>query len=584
MSIIDDVRREREDLARVLKKHPGIRKIVEDLYPDNAHFIYELLQNAEDTGATEAIFTLSEASLAFEHNGSPFQPRDIYAITDIGEGAKAADDDKIGRFGVGFKAVFAYSETPHIWSPTFSFKITDLVLPWELDGRPDLGNTTRFEFSFNNAKKKREQAYAEVKAGLNGLAETTLLFLSHLKCVRWQIGKGMSTAVKRIEHPDNHVEVLKESVGMTTDSYHFLKFHQPVEGLDKHRVAVAFELDRLSNEAFDHSKPLQTQFKIIPAKRGRVAVFFPAETEDSRLRFHLHAPFVPELSRASIKKTPANQPLFQQLATLTAAKLHTIRDLGLLTAEFLAVLPNLMDGIPPPYQCIRSAIIEQMINEPLTPTYAKGHAPAKCLLQAKASLKELLSDEDIEFLVVLANWERTEASELPEHESRSPTLRNERVGAGVADAPERRTEQRTRTVSVGREEVKEEAREYLREMYTNADDEMICQVCKAVLPFKLDDGSDYFEAVEFLPELKRWHPENCLALCPNHAAMFKHANGSRDRIREDFVDLTGSELPVVLAKKATTIYFTTTHRDDLKAVIQTEQELSRGEGDGGQNE
>lgn len=34
MSVIEAVRREREDLARVLKKHTGIRKIVEDLYPD----------------------------------------------------------------------------------------------------------------------------------------------------------------------------------------------------------------------------------------------------------------------------------------------------------------------------------------------------------------------------------------------------------------------------------------------------------------------------------------------------------------------------------------------------------------------
>jgi DNA replication initiation complex subunit (GINS family) len=48
MSVIREARREREDLARVLKKHKGIRRIVEDLYPDSAHFIYELLQNAED--------------------------------------------------------------------------------------------------------------------------------------------------------------------------------------------------------------------------------------------------------------------------------------------------------------------------------------------------------------------------------------------------------------------------------------------------------------------------------------------------------------------------------------------------------
>ena len=93
-------------------------------------------------------------------------------------------------------------------------------------------------------------------------------------------------------------------------------------------------------------KPLAKQLKITPAMPGRVAVFFPAEKETSGLRFHLHAPFVPELSRASIKETPANQPLFQQLATLTATSLHQIRDLGLLTAEFLAVLPNPQDPIP----------------------------------------------------------------------------------------------------------------------------------------------------------------------------------------------------------------------------------------------
>jgi len=44
---------------------------------------------------------------------------------------------------------------------------------------------------------------------------------------------------------------------------------------------------------------------------------------------------------------------------------------------------------------------------------------------------------------------------------------------------------------------------------------MICQVCKAQLPFKLDDGSWFFEKVEFLPELKKRHYQNYLALCPN---------------------------------------------------------------------
>jgi hypothetical protein len=66
---------------------------------------------------------------------------------------------------------------------------------------------------------------------------------------------------------------------------------------------------------------------------------------------------------------------------------------------------------------------------------------------------------------------------------------------------------------------------------------MICQVCKTPLPFKLDDGSDYFEKVEFLTDLQKRHYQNYLALCPNHAAMFQHANGSAEMIRELFSEI-----------------------------------------------
>lgn len=101
---------------------------------------------------------------------------------------------------------------------------------------------------------------------------------------------------------------------------------------------------------------------------------------------------------------------------------------------------------------------------------------------------------------------------------------------------------------------------------------MICQICKSVLPFKLDNGSFYFEKVEFLTELTKRYHQNYLALCPNHAAMFQHANGSRDILMESFTDLTDNRLPVVLAQQEETIYFTKTHIADLKAVIGAEEE------------
>ncbi len=273
MSFLDDVRADRQPLALVLKKHPGIRKIVEDLYPDRAHFIYELLQNSEDKGATKANFALTKCSLRFEHDGTPFSESDIWGITDIGEGTNGGQEDKIGRFGVGFKAVFAYCETPQIWSPTFSFAITDLVLPCALNPQVGLDGLTSFEFQFNNPKKKPEDAYIEIQAGLNELAETTLLFLSHLKSISWQIDQTESGEVLRVQHSINHFEVLKKVGGKTIASPHFLKFDQPVAGLEKQRNAVAFALDLLPNvQQYDRKKPLAKQLRIVSATPGRVAV------------------------------------------------------------------------------------------------------------------------------------------------------------------------------------------------------------------------------------------------------------------------------------------------------------------------
>ena len=42
----------------------GLRTLLADLYPDNAHFIYELLQNAEDAGAREVTFDLQPTASA----------------------------------------------------------------------------------------------------------------------------------------------------------------------------------------------------------------------------------------------------------------------------------------------------------------------------------------------------------------------------------------------------------------------------------------------------------------------------------------------------------------------------------------
>ena len=399
MNVIERVHQDHRDLASVLNKHAGIRRIVEDLYPDSAHFIYELLQNAEDTGATEAEFLLSNDALVFEHNGRPFDESDIRGITDIGEGTKAEDKDKIGRFGIGFKAVFAYTETPRIWSPTYSFEVSEMVLPSELPGNVSLGNRTRFEFPFNSGKKPQRQAFSEVRDGLEEISDKTLLFLSHIDAIQWKIDGSREGRLLRIPHSDHHIEILREIDDKPTTSSHFLRFTESLEGLDRQYAAIAFELKPLENSGTSKKqKAFAECYRVVPADRGSVAVYFTAAKETSNLRFHVHAPFVPELSRSSVKDTPANEPLFQQLAGLGAQSLSTIRDLGLLDRDFLAALPNSQDDIPTQYAPIRNAIVDTMNELPLTPMHRGGHAPACQLFQAEAGLKTLLDRDDLRFL------------------------------------------------------------------------------------------------------------------------------------------------------------------------------------------
>ena len=45
------------------------------MYSDSTHFVYEILQNADDHGATEVCFKLSKNEIVIEHNGENRLPR-----------------------------------------------------------------------------------------------------------------------------------------------------------------------------------------------------------------------------------------------------------------------------------------------------------------------------------------------------------------------------------------------------------------------------------------------------------------------------------------------------------------------------
>jgi hypothetical protein len=383
----------------------GILRLLTQLYPDNAHFIYELLQNAEDAKASHARFTLSKESLVFEHDGSRlFSARDVESITSIGYSTKADSPTEIGKFGVGFKAVFAYTQTPEIFSGEYHFRIRDLVVPELLQSsyRGANGFKTRFVFPFDNPKKSSRQATPEITGALQALDDATLLFLSNICRISYVLPDGSEGQLERVL-PSNlqqarskgeHIEVSVQSPAGELRRSHWLRYRNVVTIDDESTrkdctVAVAFGLE----EAEGRSQ--KSRWRVVPLSRGRVCIYFPAHKETSNLRFHMHAPFASTVARDSVRDSPGNDQLLAALAALAAESMEDIRDRGLLTVAALEALPIDDDNLSPFYAPVRARIVEAFKSKHLVPTKSGAHRMAENLFRGPSDIVNLIGDEDL---------------------------------------------------------------------------------------------------------------------------------------------------------------------------------------------
>ena len=96
----------------------SIQLILESFAPD--HIITELLQNADDVGASHVEILLTDKGIFFKHNGYEFDEPHLRALCDIGETTKKPGIH-IGFMGIGFKAAFKISNTPHVFSGPYRF-------------------------------------------------------------------------------------------------------------------------------------------------------------------------------------------------------------------------------------------------------------------------------------------------------------------------------------------------------------------------------------------------------------------------------------------------------------------------------
>lgn len=341
---------DRMESSRAIKKKSmrGIEETVVQKYSEKAHFIYELLQNADDCNATEVHFELHRDGLRFWHNGSvhfsiisPSLENDenytgpnghINAIVAIGNSAKGGTQEyKIGKFGVGFKAVFQYTSTPYIYDDNFSFYIKDLIVPVMLDFDDDKRKQgeTLFYFPFNKDGMSAEQAYNEISEKLQNL-QFPLLFLNHLKNLYWAV-EGLNGEYNQREETlvgyDAEVRKVKQlftsSVPGKSRIEKLILFSK-VEETTGLPYCVGFML----NDDEDSIMPIQ-----VP-----VMCYFPT-AKSSGLNFVVHAPFQLIDNREGLSDNQWNKSLIKKLAELAGKSLLPLCSMHLVHDNIFDIVP-----------------------------------------------------------------------------------------------------------------------------------------------------------------------------------------------------------------------------------------------------
>jgi len=137
--------------GQAVNQASSLNALSADLYTDSKRFIYELLQNADDSafdddGVKVWIKDFGNR-LVVAHSGKPFSSRDLQGICNINNGTKKADLSKTGYKGIGFKSVFGQSENVVIFSNKdffrfdssypFKWKWDDTKIKWEKENDRD---------------------------------------------------------------------------------------------------------------------------------------------------------------------------------------------------------------------------------------------------------------------------------------------------------------------------------------------------------------------------------------------------------------------------------------------------------------
>ena len=274
------------------------------------HVVSELLQNADDAGATEAAVKIDNGEFIFSHNGDDFDEEQFASLCRFGFSNKRTLHT-IGFRGVGFKSTFSLGEQVRLVTPTLSvaFHKQRFTQPRWIGSAGTNDGRTEVRVAIQN-----ERIQQELDKNLQEWSESpaSLLFFNNIRCLRV-----------------HEQEILWESQGAG-----------PIEGSEWMSVSTTpgkrYLVIRSSEEEFpeDALKEIKDErmapdddttfppcrIEIVMGMEGRLFVVLPTGVM-TQLPFACNAPFIQDPARMKIKDlalSPTNSWLLRRAGELAA--------------------------------------------------------------------------------------------------------------------------------------------------------------------------------------------------------------------------------------------------------------------------
>lgn len=276
------------------------------------HVLSELLQNADDAGATEASVELRDGCFSFSHDGADFRQDEFASLCRFGYSNKRALHT-IGFRGVGFKAVFSLGEEVQLITPTLSvaFRKQRFTQPDWLDGALQTDGRTVVR-----VRVERPGLQREIQKNIDDWAGSPVSLLFFRSIRRLRCGDALLEWLVQGPGPIPGGNWVALSSAPEKRYLHVRSHSQPFppEALDEIRDERMVP-ETISLEDFP---PCHTD--IVVGAKGTLFVVLPTSVE-TKLGFAFNGPFLQDPARLGIKApalSPTNRWLLARIGQLAA--------------------------------------------------------------------------------------------------------------------------------------------------------------------------------------------------------------------------------------------------------------------------